>query len=80
MIWDRQVTCVTHTRNEYGRTTTCETMHEHPDTMYVLHTHTLAHLRTSGCTIMIWHLLMSLVIKPDGNGDGDGYQRDVEQQ
>jgi len=29
---------------------------------------------------MIWHLLMSLVIKPDGNGDGDGYQRDVEQQ
>lgn len=29
---------------------------------------------------MIWRLLMSLLVKPDGDGDGDGYQRDVKQQ
>jgi len=80
MIWDRQVTCVTHTRNEYGRTTTCETMHDNIQTQCYTHTHTRTLTRTSGYTIMIWHLLMSLVIKPDGNGDDDGYQRDVEQQ
>lgn len=35
--------CIMHTHNEYGWTTTCETVHQYPDTMYT-RTRTLTYI------------------------------------